>query len=137
VNDALWGLSVWLRLVSVDVVSAQACGRAAIFPLLLSWFRASSVLVKCSPRLYSIIHSVKGSLQEGSAVDGEGQQAADFTHPLLQARLALLLHALAPHAMATSDIRHLFQLLQPVVLAAGAHPHATQACIAVDQHCES
>ena len=44
----------------------------------------------------------------------------ELTHPLLQARLALLLRALAPHAMATSDIRHLFQLLQPVVLPPGA-----------------
>ena len=119
VTDALWGLSVWSRLVAVDVVSAQACGRAAIFPLLLSWFRASSALVRCSPALRHITH-VTTRVGTTADVAGKGQEDAEadveHTHPLLQARLALLLRALAPHAMATSDIRHLFQLLQPVLL---------------------
>lgn len=116
VGDALWGLAVWLRLVSVDVVSAQSCGRAAIFPLLLSWFRASSALERCSPRLRKVSHTSMHGVHD----DGE---IGECTHPLLQARLALLLRALAPHAMATSDIRSLFHLLQPVLLPSGTLSH--------------
>lgn len=62
-----------------------------------------------------------GGVTVGGQIDHAALLArdADFAHPLLQARLALLLRTLAPHAMATSDIRHLFQLLQPVLLLSG------------------
>lgn len=96
-RDTLWGLAVWLRLVTVDATNAQACSRSTIFPMLLEWFRS-------------------GVPAAHAADNGPARP-----HPAVQARLALLLRALAPHACSAADLRELFQLLQPVyVEGAGA-----------------
>lgn len=96
-RDTLWGLAVWLRLVTVDATNAQACSRSTIFPMLLAWFRGDV------------------------AATGPHDDAPGVPHPAVQARLALLLRALAPHACSAADLRELFQLLQPVrVEGAGA-----------------
>lgn len=98
-RDTLWGLAVWLRLVTVDATNAQACSRSTIFPMLLAWFRSGAAAPGVS-----------------GAADGPAPP-----HPAVQARLALLLRALAPHACSAADLRELFQLLQPVhVEGAGA-----------------
>ena len=86
-RDTLWGLAVWLRLVTVDATNAQACSRSTIFPMLLQWFRGGAPA---------------------------GAPAGGGVHPAVQARLALLLRALAPHACSAADLRELFQLLQPL-----------------------